>query len=90
MPSNAQAKAQYGASTATQRKHVKRHMALGLSALRRESKRHVSQHGLFHSNNNFLKFINDDNDIYTLINFNENNNIYHTNNNIFSSNNMNY
>jgi len=30
------------------------------------------------------------NNIYTFINFNENNNIYNTNNNIFSSNNMNY
>ena len=44
----------------------------------------------FHSNNSFLKFINDDNNNYTLINFNKNNNIYNTNNNIFSSNNMNY
>jgi hypothetical protein len=48
------------------------------------------QCGFFHSNSNFLKFINDDNNIYTLINFNENNNIYYTNNNIFRSNNMNY
>jgi hypothetical protein len=38
----------------------------------------------------FKKFINDNNNNYTLINFNENNNIYNTNNNIFSSNNMNY
>jgi hypothetical protein len=36
------------------------------------------------------KIIIDDNNIYTLINFNENNNIYNTNNIIFSSNNMNY
>jgi hypothetical protein len=42
-----------------------------------------SQRGFFHSNSSFLKFINDDNNIYTLINFN-------TNNNIFSTNNMNY
>jgi len=45
---------------------------------------------IIHSNSSFLKFINDDNNIYTLVNFNENNNIYNTNNNIFSSNNMNY
>jgi len=38
---------------------------------------------IIHSNSSFLKFINNDNNIYTLINFNENNNI-------FSSNNMNY
>jgi hypothetical protein len=38
----------------------------------------------------FKKIINDDNNIYTLINFNKNNNIYNTNNNIFCSNNMNY
>jgi len=50
----------------------------------------VSQRGFFYSNSNFLKFINDDNDTYTIINFNENNNIYNTNNNIFSSNNINY
>jgi len=56
----------------------------------REPKRQVSQRGFFHCNSNFLKFINDDNNIYSLINFNENNNIYNTNNNIFSSNNMNY
>ena len=61
-------------------------MALGLSALRRELKRHVSQRGFFHSNSSFLKFINDDNNIYTFINFNKNNNIYNTNNNIFTIN----
>jgi hypothetical protein len=33
---------------------------------------HVSQRDFFHSNNSFLKFINDDNNIYALINFNEN------------------
>jgi hypothetical protein len=43
-----------------------------------------------YSNSSFLKFIKDDNNIYTLIKFNENNNIYNTNNNIFSSNKMNY
>jgi hypothetical protein len=50
----------------------------------------VSQYDFFHTNSSFLKFINDDNNIYTLINFNENNNIYNTNNNIFSSNNIYY
>jgi len=50
----------------------------------------MSQYGFFHTNSSFLKFINDDNNIYTLINFNENNNIYNTNNNIFSSNNIYY
>jgi hypothetical protein len=66
-------------------------MVLELSALKRELKCHVSQRGFFfYSNNSFLNFINDDNNIYTLINFNENNNMYNTNNNIFSSNNMNY
>jgi hypothetical protein len=89
-PDSAPAKAPPSAWTVAQRKHAKRHMALGMSALRRELKRHVSKHGFFHSNISFLKFINDDNNIYTLINFNENKNIYNTNNNIFSSNNMNY
>jgi hypothetical protein len=56
----------------------------------REPKRHMSQRDFFHNNNSFLQFINDDNNICTLRNFNENNNIYNTNNNIFSSNNMNY
>jgi hypothetical protein len=45
---------------------------------------------IFYNNSNFLKFFNDDNNIYIFINFNENNNIYNTNNNIFNSNNMNY
>jgi hypothetical protein len=76
----ARPKASLGPSlTVPQPKH---HLALGMSALRRERKRHVSKHGFFHSNISFLKFINDDNNIYTLINFNENNNIYNTNNNI--------
>jgi len=30
----------------------------------------------FHSNSSFLKFINDDNNIYALINFNENTKIF--------------
>jgi hypothetical protein len=56
-----------------------------------EPKRHVSQRGFFFTIIIFFKkFINDNNNNYTLINFNENNNIYNTNNNIFSSNNMNY
>jgi hypothetical protein len=55
-----------------------------------EPKRHVSERHFFHSNSIFKKFIYDDNNIYTFINFNENNNIYNTNNNIFRSNNMNY
>jgi hypothetical protein len=38
----------------------------------REPKRHEHQRGFFHSNNSFLKFVNDDNNIYALINFNEN------------------
>jgi hypothetical protein len=75
MPDSAHAKAPRGAWTAAQRK---------------QAKCHVYQHGFFHSNNNFLKFINDDNNIYTFINFNENNNICNTNNNIFRRNNMNY
>jgi len=90
IPSSAQAKASLGAWTAAQRKHVKRHVALGLSALMREPKCPVSQYDFFHTNSSFLKFINDDNNIYTLISFNENNNIYNTNNNIFSSNNIYY
>jgi hypothetical protein len=90
MPGSAHATTLPGAWTASQRKQGKRHVALGISALRREPKRHVSKRGFFHSNNSFFKFINDDNNIYTLINFNENNNIYNTNNNIFSGNNMNY
>ena len=85
MPDSALAKAPPDAWTAAQRKHAKRHMALGMSALRREPKRHVSKHGFFHSNISFLKFINDDNNIYTLINFNENNNIYNTNNIIYNT-----
>jgi len=76
--------------TVEQRKQAQRHVALGLSALMREPKHHVPQHGFFHNNKSFFKFINDDNNICTLRNFNENNNIYNTNNNIFSSNNMNY
>jgi hypothetical protein len=56
----------------------KRHVALRLFAFRREPKCHVSQCGFFHSNSSFLKFINDDN------------NIYNINNNIFSSSNVNY
>jgi len=71
MPMSAQAKAPPDAWTAAKRKQVKRRVMLGLSALRRKLKRHVSQQGFFHSNSSFLKFINDDN-IYTLINFNEN------------------
>jgi hypothetical protein len=69
---NAQAKAPPGAWTAAKRKQLKHHVALGLSAPRREPKRHVSQRDFFYSNSSFLKFINDDNNIYALINFNEN------------------
>jgi hypothetical protein len=78
------------AEETSQAPRAKRHVALGLSALMREPKRHVSQRGFFYNNKSFLKFINDDNNICTLRNFNENNNIYNINNNIFSSNNMNY
>ena len=75
MPGRTQAKAPPSSWAAAQRKQVKCH---------------VSQRGFFHSNSSFLKFINDNNNIYTITKFNENNNIYNTNNNIFSSNNMNY
>ena len=78
MPGSVHAKTSPGAWTPAQRKRAKRHVALRLSTLRREPKRHVSHMVFFHSNNSFLKFINDDN------------NIYNTNNNIFNSNNMNY
>jgi hypothetical protein len=60
------------------------------AALRREPKRHAPNMVFFIVIAFFFKFINDDNNIYTLINFNKNNNIYNTNNNIFSTNNMNY
>jgi hypothetical protein len=69
---SAHAKAPPGVWTAAKRKQAKRHVALGLSALRREPMRHVYQRGFFHSNSSFLKFVNDDNNIYALINFNEN------------------
>jgi len=76
MPLSAQAKAPPGAWTAATRKQAKRHVALGLSAPRREPKRHVSQRDFFYSNSSFLKFIDDDNNIYALINFNENTKIF--------------
>jgi hypothetical protein len=66
MPENAKAKAPPGAWNATQRKQATRHVVPRLSALRREPKCNVSQRGFFHSNNNFLKFFNDDNNNYTL------------------------
>jgi uncharacterized membrane protein SpoIIM required for sporulation len=72
MPVSAQAKAPPGAWTAAKMTQAKRHVALGLSALRRQPKRQVSQCGFFHSNSSFFKFINDDNSIYALIIFNEN------------------
>jgi len=37
---------------------------------------HVSTWFFFYNNNSFLKFINDDNNIYVLINFNENTKIF--------------
>jgi hypothetical protein len=76
MPMSAQAKASPGAWTAAKRKQAKRHVALGLFALMREPKRHVSQRGFFHRNCSFLNFINNDNNIYALINFNENTKIF--------------
>jgi len=36
----------------------------------------VSQRDFFYSNSSFLKFIDDDNNIYALINFNENTKIF--------------
>jgi hypothetical protein len=61
MPLSAQAKAPPGAWTA---------------ATRKQAKRHVSQRDFFYSNSSFLKFIDDDNNIYALINFNENTKIF--------------
>jgi hypothetical protein len=44
----------------------------------------------FHNNRSFFKFINDDNNICTLRNFNENNNIFSSNNMNYYKNNINY
>jgi hypothetical protein len=52
--------------------HIKAPPGAWIAAQRKQVKRHVSQYGFFHCNSRFLKFINDDNNIYTLINFNEN------------------
>jgi len=76
MPVSAQAKAPPDAWNAAKRKQAKHHVALELSVLRSGPKRHVFQCGFFNRNSSFLKFINDDNNIYALINFNENTKIF--------------